>query len=126
VRNGASLPAAAAVIVRARRGAAAQRLFQAFYGKCDVIAVPNLAIGQKMVDKIGVPAEKIGLMPRGINTTLYTPARRSDAFRLAQLNASRDDVVVLWAGRVVKEKGALLFADAGRLLFEVVMQCDEK
>ena len=79
---------------------AVQRLFQQFYSKCDVVAAPNRAVGQKLVAKIGVPAEKIGYFPRGINTTLYTAEKRSDAFRRARLNASVGDVVVLWAARV--------------------------
>ena len=91
---------------------AVQRLFQQFYSKCDVVAAPNRAVGQKLVAKIGVPAEKIGYFPRGINTTLYTAEKRSDAFRRLRMNASRDDIIVLWAARVVKEKGALLYADA--------------
>ena len=91
---------------------AVQRLFQQFYSKCDVVAAPNRAVGQKLVAKIGVPAEKIGYFPRGINTTLYTAEKRSDAFRRARLNASAATTIA--RPRASPEKGALLYADAAK------------
>ncbi|KAJ1457997.1 hypothetical protein M885DRAFT_514558 [Pelagophyceae sp. CCMP2097] len=96
---------------------AVQRLFGSFYSGCDIVAVPNDAIGDKLVAKMGVPREKIGYFPRGVNVTQYNPKRRDAAWRLETLNARPDDVVILWAARLVKEKGAALFADAIAALF---------
>lgn len=91
---------------------AVQKLFGSFYGGCDVVAVPNAAIGDKLVAKMGIPAEKIGYFPRGVNTTQYRPSRRDDAWRRKEARAGKDEVVVLWAARLVKEKGAVIFAES--------------
>lgn len=96
---------------------AVQRLFADFYGGCDVVAVPNHAIAAKLVAKMGIPWSKIGFFPRGVNTTQYNPNRRNDTWRRSELDAGPDDVVVLWAARLVKEKGADLFAEAIHVLF---------
>ena len=47
---------------------AVQKLFSTFYGGCDVVAVPNSAIADKLVLKMGIPRAKIGLFPycRGV------------------------------------------------------------
>ena len=91
---------------------AVQRLFGAFYGGCDLVAVPNDAIGDKLVAKMGIPRSSLCSFPRGVNATEYHPGRRSSAFRASHLGARDGDVVVLWAARLVKEKGSDVFADA--------------
>lgn len=107
---------------------AVQKLYANFYGGCDIIAVPNEAIGDKIVLKMGIPRSKIGFFPRGVNTTQYNPKKRDPAFRQLHLGvkpAKRepgaaprdDDVVVLWAARLVPEKGTALFTDALTRLF---------
>lgn len=96
---------------------AIQKLFGDFYSGCDVVAVPNRAIGDKLVAKMGIPRHKIGYFPRGVNTTQYNPGRRNDTWRRIELGAQPTDIVVLWAGRLVKEKGANLFSETIRTLF---------
>ena len=97
---------------------AVQKLFSTFYGGCDLVAVPNEAIGDKLVTKMGIPRNKIGYFPRGVNTTQYTPKLRSRAFRRSHLGVADDgDVVVLWAARLVKEKGSDVFTQAITHLF---------
>ena len=95
---------------------AVQKLFSTFYGGCDVVAVPNSAIADKLVLKMGIPRAKIGLFPRGVNASQYNPGKRSVALR-AKFGADNSNVVVLWAARLVPEKGADLFADAFVALF---------
>lgn len=97
---------------------AIQKLFGDFYGGCDIVAVPNAAIADKLVAKMGVDRSKIGFFPRGVNTTQYNPLRRNETWRLVELGAKPTDTVVLWAARLVKEKGAGIFADAVKLLFK--------
>ena len=53
---------------------------------------------------------------RGVNATQYNPGKRSKALR-AKFGADDSNVVVLWAARLVPEKGADLFADAFVALF---------
>ena len=57
---------------------AVQKLFSTFYGGCDVVAVPNSAIADKLVLKMGIPRAKIGLFPycRGVLVLLRPEARR--------------------------------------------------
>jgi len=86
-----------------------QHLFGNFYNGCDVVAAPNEAVADKLVAKMNIPRSKIGFFPRGVNTTQYNPNRRNADWR-RKVDAGPDDVVVLWAARLVKEKGADLFA----------------
>mmetsp|Transcript_13154 Transcript_13154/g.40554 ORF Transcript_13154/g.40554 Transcript_13154/m.40554 type:complete len:850 (-) Transcript_13154:22-2571(-) len=97
---------------------AVQKLFSTFYGGCDVIAVPNTAIADKLVLKMAIPREKIGFFPRGVNTTHYSPRKRSVEWRRDRFGANVGDVVVLWAARLVPEKGADLFAEAFSAFFK--------
>ena len=53
---------------------------------------------------------------RGVNATQYNPGKRSKSLR-AKFGADDSNVVVLWAARLVPEKGADLFADAFVALF---------
>ena len=67
---------------------AVQKLFSTFYGGCDVIAVPNTAIADKLVLKMAIPREKIGFFPRGVNTTHYSPRKRSVEWRRDRFGAN--------------------------------------
>jgi len=103
---------------------AVQKLFADFYGGCDVVAVPNQAIATKLVTKMAVEPRKIGYFPRGVNTTQYNPRRRNETWRATVLDARPSDTVVLWAARLVKEKGAALFADTIKTLFKNASYAD--
>ena len=184
----ASTPPNTSLLDKLRPRIAVQKLFSTFYGGCDVVAVPNSAIADKLVLKMGIPRAKIGLFPycrgvflfassvrgdgvlvpattsrhrerrlktatpssgrayarqhrvdgvrapsthrttstpstrrhdthrRGVNATQYNPGKRSKSLR-AKFGADDSNVVVLWAARLVPEKGADLFADAFVALF---------
>ncbi|KAJ8603002.1 hypothetical protein CTAYLR_001533 [Chrysophaeum taylorii] len=104
---------------------AVQKLFGDFYSGCDVVAVPNEAIASKLVGKMGIPRSKIGYFPRGVNTTQYNPRRRNETWRRLELDADSRHVVVLWAARLVKEKGADLFAQTINTLFKTASYADD-
>jgi hypothetical protein len=54
---------------------AVQKLFSTFYGGCDVVAVPNSAIADKLVLKMGIPRAKIGLFPYCRGVFLFASVR---------------------------------------------------
>jgi glycosyltransferase involved in cell wall biosynthesis len=64
----------------------------------------TLAPTQQMVDELAAKDfERLGVMARGVDATLFDPARRSAELR-ATWGAGPDDPVVLYVGRIAAEK----------------------
>jgi glycosyltransferase involved in cell wall biosynthesis len=81
---------------------------QWFYGRCAHIYVPS----ESMIDVLrshGI-TEGLRLWERGVETDLFTPKRRSLAWRRA-LGVQDEEVIVSYVGRIVWEKGLRVFAD---------------
>jgi glycosyltransferase involved in cell wall biosynthesis/predicted metal-dependent phosphoesterase TrpH len=76
----------------------------AFYGACDLVLSPSTASDATLAD-IGVAAEKVVRWDRGVDTTRFDPALRGRS-------ALPGPIDVLYAGRITREKGADLLADA--------------
>jgi glycosyltransferase involved in cell wall biosynthesis len=57
-----------------------RQMLSGFYSSCDVVATPSYAAAEHL-SEMGVPRERVGFFPRGINRTMYSPARRGAAFR---------------------------------------------
>jgi glycosyltransferase involved in cell wall biosynthesis/predicted metal-dependent phosphoesterase TrpH len=86
----------------------------AFYGACDLVLSPSAASDATLAG-IGVGAEKIARWDRGVDTSRFDPALREPALReLAATGCAKPDdaIDVLYAGRITREKGADLLADA--------------
>jgi len=64
---------------------------------------------QCWVDR-GIPAEKIKILPRGLDTELFSPERRSEAFR-TQYGLPASKPLVLYVGRISKEKDLDILAE---------------
>jgi phosphatidylinositol alpha 1,6-mannosyltransferase len=80
-----------------------QRYLQGFYEQMPVVYVPTPYMKNKMAEEgFGVHA-KIEEWGRGVDLKLFSPDRRSNAFRAAR-GISETDVVVVWVGRLVPEK----------------------
>jgi glycosyltransferase involved in cell wall biosynthesis len=75
-----------------------------FYGACEVILSPSRSADQSLLG-LGVAPEKVVRWARGVDLSLYDPAKR-DA------GAYPGEVKVLYAGRLTEEKGVGLLADA--------------
>jgi glycosyltransferase involved in cell wall biosynthesis/predicted metal-dependent phosphoesterase TrpH len=75
-----------------------------FYGACDLVLSPSPATDQRL-EQIGVEFSKIARWDRGVDLERFDPALR-DPGRLP------GEVSVLYAGRLTKEKGVELLADA--------------
>ncbi len=98
-----------------RRVAEAMALgVRSFYGACDVVLSPSPASDAALAT-IGVPGERVARWDRGVDTTRFDPALRDAELRsrAAAGNAKpRAAIDVLYAGRITREKGADLLADA--------------
>ena len=80
-----------------------------FYGDCDRILAPTVPIAAELRQRHG--QARVGIWGRGVDRAVFHPGLRSDQLR-AQLGYAPDDVVPLFFGRLVKEKGLDLFVDA--------------
>ena len=86
----------------------------AFYRACDRVLVPNRATAD-VVESMGVPPGKLRIWSRGVDHRTFSPTRRDLEWRRANRFAD-EDLVLLFFGRVVREKGIGAFADTVRLL----------
>lgn len=83
-----------------------------FYRQAERVYVPTQATAEGLLT-LGIEREKITEFTRGVDTELFDPRRRSRWTR-RKLGASGDDVVLLYVGRISKEKGLPTLADAFR------------
>jgi glycosyltransferase involved in cell wall biosynthesis/predicted metal-dependent phosphoesterase TrpH len=82
----------------------ARRALAAFYGHCRVVLSPSAAADASLME-LGIPAERIGRWDRGVDLSRFSPALRHDGELPGKLT-------VLYAGRLTREKGLDLLADA--------------
>ena len=75
-----------------------------FYGQCGVVLSPSPATDERL-GALGIAAEKIGRWDRGVDLERFDPALRTRGQLPGEIN-------VLYAGRLTKEKGVELLADA--------------
>jgi len=75
-----------------------------FYGACDMVLSPSPASDERL-EQIGVARAKIGRWDRGVDLERFDPALRDPGLLPGE-------VKVLYAGRLTKEKGVELLADA--------------
>ena len=76
----------------------------AFYGMCSVVLSPSDPADESL-RALGVPSSRIARWDRGVDTERFDPALREPPARAGELT-------VLYAGRLTKEKGADVLADA--------------
>ncbi|HEX8976949.1 MAG TPA: glycosyltransferase [Solirubrobacteraceae bacterium] len=75
-----------------------------FYGACDAVLSPSPATDQRL-GELGVDARLIARWDRGVDLERFDPALRSPGLYPGEIN-------VLYVGRLTKEKGVDLLADA--------------
>ncbi len=85
----------------ARLGLAVEAALAAFYGGCDVVLSPSAASDERLA---GLGIHDPGRWDRGVDLTRFSPALRG--------REPDGRVRVLYAGRLTKEKGADLLANA--------------
>jgi glycosyltransferase involved in cell wall biosynthesis/predicted metal-dependent phosphoesterase TrpH len=76
----------------------------AFYGACDLVLSPSPA-SDAALGEIGVTPDRVARWDRGVDTSRFDPALRGQI-------PLPDAVNVLYSGRITREKGADLLADA--------------
>jgi glycosyltransferase involved in cell wall biosynthesis/predicted metal-dependent phosphoesterase TrpH len=79
----------------------------AFYGQCHEVLSPSPA-SDDVLREMGIEAERIGRWDRGVDVERFSPAKRDAAV----LGGGDERLNVLYAGRLTREKGADLLADA--------------
>ncbi|HTA32372.1 MAG TPA: glycosyltransferase [Solirubrobacteraceae bacterium] len=76
----------------------------AFYHACDVVLSPSPASDGALA-ALGMPAERVLRWDRGVDTARFDPTLRDESLLPGAIN-------VLYSGRITREKGAELLADA--------------
>lgn len=84
------------------------RYLARFYGDADHILVPTPPIRNELAAQLG--AARVSIWSRGVDRAIFGPVRRNQAFR-QHLSYAPDDMVPLFFGRLVLEKGLGVFAD---------------
>jgi glycosyltransferase involved in cell wall biosynthesis len=87
-----------------------------FYGQMDTVFVNSEQYRKSWVDR-GFDPKKLQILPRGLDTELFTPMHRDSEF-WAQHGSKNGAVRLLYVGRISKEKDLDLLAAAFRQLRE--------
>lgn len=77
--------------------------------------LPCCEMGRKALELEGAPPEKIHVVPMGVDVSQYSPREKSPKL-MHDIGLTADDFVVLYAGRLVWEKGVFQLIDAAALL----------
>src|SRR5467141_3007402 len=85
-----------------------------FYGQLDTVFVNSEEYRQSWI-KRGFDPAKLKILPRGLDTELFHPARREPAF-FEKFGACNGEVRLLYVGRISREKDLDLLAAAYRRL----------
>jgi glycosyltransferase involved in cell wall biosynthesis len=76
----------------------------AFYNACDVVLSPSPA-ADGALGAIGMPPERVLRWDRGVDTSRFHPSLRDQSLLPGSIN-------ILYSGRITREKGVELLADA--------------
>jgi phosphatidylinositol alpha 1,6-mannosyltransferase len=94
--------------------AAGERYLDRFYGRCDFVLAPNELLADDLRRTTGL-GDRVRIWSRGVDHNMWTPARRDMNWRRAQGYAD-DEAVILFFGRLVKEKGLDVFEEVVKAL----------
>src|SRR6184192_3950315 len=92
----------------------AWRYMHWFYGQLDTVFVNSEEYRQSWI-KHGFDPARLKILPRGLDTELFTPARREAVF-WEKFGAANGQVRLLYVGRISREKDLDVLADAYRRL----------
>jgi glycosyltransferase involved in cell wall biosynthesis/predicted metal-dependent phosphoesterase TrpH len=88
----------------ARLANAMDMAVRSFYDACDLVLSPSPA-SDAALQQLGVSAGRIARWDRGVDTLRFDPSLRG------QLDLPQGTVIVLYAGRITREKGSELLAE---------------
>jgi glycosyltransferase involved in cell wall biosynthesis/predicted metal-dependent phosphoesterase TrpH len=84
-----------------------------FYSQAERVYVPSRTSAAGLIEQ-GISASRLHLMTRGADTVLFSPERRARSMR--RRLAGDDATILIYVGRISREKGLGLLADAFRKL----------
>jgi glycosyltransferase involved in cell wall biosynthesis len=84
-----------------------------YYNQMDQIYVSSGSSYQELTER-GIPAKKIRILPRGIDTELFHPNKRNASGKGTY--STKEEVVLLYVGRISKEKNLPLLVQAYKTL----------
>ena len=85
-----------------------------FYGQMEEVMVPSAGTREQLVSR-GLPADRMKPLPRWVDTETYSPEMRNSSFWKSR-GIGLGRVVLLYVGRVSREKGLEMLVDAFRQL----------
>ncbi len=86
------------------------RVVTFFYGKCDVILTPSAYTKGLLVSRYGLGMKRIEIVPTGVDTEAFNPSHKDDS-HWKKYGVDREKIL-LYVGRVSKEKNLHLLAEA--------------
>jgi len=86
-----------------------------FYDMMDVVYAPSRATARDLVRR-GLDPSRVHVLPAWVDSDQFSPSRRAEELRPP--HGADGDIVVVYAGRVAREKGVDVLADAFRLLVD--------
>jgi glycosyltransferase involved in cell wall biosynthesis len=90
-----------------------EAILRRLYRRCDAIFAPSESMAQLLRDQR--MSYDVGIWSRGVDTNIFTPARRDPAWRRS-VGLEDDEPAVAFIGRLVMEKGLDVFAETFDLL----------
>ena len=87
-----------------------------FYSQLDIVYVNSEDYRKCWIER-GIPSERLRILPRGLDTRMFHPAKRDRGFWTAR-GLREGEVGMLFVGRVSKEKNLDLIVSATRRLAE--------
>jgi phosphatidylinositol alpha 1,6-mannosyltransferase len=85
-----------------------EALLRRFYRRCDALVAPSESMAQVLRDQR--MNYDVSIWSRGVDRTVFDPARRDSAWR-RELGIADDEVAIGFLGRLVMEKGLDVFSD---------------
>jgi glycosyltransferase involved in cell wall biosynthesis len=85
-----------------------ESIMQRFYNRCDALVAPSESMAEVLRSQ-GM-SDDIGIWSRGVDRTIFDPARRDLPWRRS-LGIGDDEIAVGFLGRLVMEKGLDVFSD---------------
>ena len=100
-----------------RLGALMREYMRLLYGRCARVLAPSEHTRRLLISAKSNP-DRIDVWPRGVDATLFSPARRSPALR-EKWHVSDRRPALLYVGRVSREKGLLLLPAISDRLYKL-------
>lgn len=84
-----------------------ERYLRSFYSRSDLVLAPTAALADEL--RQFLPKEQVAVCSRGVDESIFSPSHRDPSWR-RRLGYSDDEPIILFFGRLVREKGIATFA----------------